>query len=278
MSAIASSTIADAAAARAAPARAARAARAASGSGSAAASASASDSGSASASAAAAATINVWVKTMSGDLFPLQVYPHNTLEEVAYELTTAFPQFSLSCTRVMRMEDEKEDAPVVLEADEVLCVFVHDLFSERMWEEQHMIVVQHPQLEITFAVTHFLDEGLGIAGIPNDQKVARYELFVFEDDVPVNVPHTCGWLYLSDLLDEKLPSILWLGPEEKQRVHEGIESRMKAYYRQQDIDVVHAHAANACYYCGCGSDILYRNLATHQKTKKHQAYLKLGNK
>ena len=224
--------------------------------------------------------INIWLKTMAGEMLPLSVAPSDTLQDIARELPITYPQFPSYYTKVLRLSDEdgdekdgkeKEDRP--LEEDETLCVLVHEVFTEQTFDGNHMVVVHHPLLELTLGVTHFLDEGLGIPNMLRNQKVVRYNLYYMEDDVPCEIPHSTGCVYLAMSLEERIPSIRWLTLGERQNMLEGIWTRISAHYASQKITVAHAHYPKERHLCECGSDILFKSIASHEKTKKHQAFL-----
>jgi len=221
----------------------------------------------------ASTAINIWLKTMAGEMLPLSVAPSDTLQDIARELPLTYPQFPAYYTKVLRLSDEdgdEKDRP--LEEDETLCVFVHEVFTEQTFDGNHMVVVQHPLLELTLGVTHFLDEGLGIPDMLRNQKVVRYNLYYMES-VPCEIPHSTGCIYLAMSLEERIPSIRWLTLGERQEVLEGIRTRISAHYASQKITVAHAHYPKERHLCECGSDILFKSIASHEKTKKHRAFL-----
>ena len=224
--------------------------------------------------------INIWIKTMAGEMLPLSVAPSDTLQDIARELPLTYPQFPSYYTKVLRLSDEdgdeKEDIP--LEEDETLCVLVHEVFSEQTHDGNHMVVVQHPLLELTIGVTHFLDRGLGIPDMLHNQDVVRYNLYYIEDDVPCKMPHSDGCIFLASSLIDRIPSISWLTIRERQDVLEGIRTRISAHYASQKITGAHARYPKERHLCECGSDIMFKSIASHEKSKKHQAFLQKSAK
>ena len=217
--------------------------------------------------------INIWLKTMAGEMLPLSVAPSDTLQDIARELPLTYPQFPSYYTKVLRLSDEDGDEKDRLEEDETLCVLVHEVFSEQTHDGNHMVVVQHPLMELTIGVTHFLDRGLGIPDMLRNQDVVRYNLYYIEDNVPCKMPHSDGCIFLASALEDRIPSIRWLTLGERQNVLEGIRTRISAHYASQKITVAHARYPKERHLCECGSDIMFKSIASHEKSKKHQAFL-----
>ncbi len=235
--------------------------------------------------AAPVTAINIWLKTMAGELLPLSVAPLDTLQDVVRKLPLTYPQFPVYCTKVFRLDgeekaekaekEEKEEkgGEERLVEDEVLCVFVQDVFTEQTFDGSHMVVVRHPLMDVPLGVTHFLDDGLGIPGIHRKEKVVRYNIYYIEDDSPVLIPYP-GCIFLAKSLGERVPFIEPLCQRQRHDVVEGIQTRISAYYATKGITVVHAREQTERYLCACGSDIQYKSIASHEKTKRHQAYLR----
>ena len=222
--------------------------------------------------------INIWLKTMAGEMLPLSVAPSDTLQDIARELPLTYPQFPSYYTKVLRLSDEDGDEKDRLEEDETLCVLVHEVFSEQTHDGNHMVVVQHPLMELTIGVTHFLDRGLGIPDMLRNQDVVRYNLYYIEDNVPCKMPHSDGCIFLASALEDRIPSIRWLTLGERQNVLEGIRTRISAHYASQKITVAHARYPKERHLCECGSDIMFKSIASHEKSKKHQAFLQKSAK
>jgi hypothetical protein len=233
--------------------------------------------------ATAPTAINIWLKTMAGEMLPLSVAPSDTLQDIARELPLTYPQFPAYYTKVLRLSDEdgdekdredrkdRKDRP--LEEDETLCVFVHEVFTEQTFDGNHMVVVQHPLLELTLGVTHFLDEW-GIPDILRKKNVVRYNLYYMESDgTPCKIPHSDGCIFLTSSLIDRIPSISWLTLGERQNVLEEIRTRISVHYASQKITVAHARYPKERHLCECGSDIMFKTIDSHEKTKKHRAFL-----
>ena len=228
----------------------------------------------------ASTAINIWLKTMAGEMLPLSVAPSDTLQDIARELPLTYPQFPSYYTKVLRLSDEdgdkkeekedRKDRP--LEEDETLCVFVHEVFTEQTFDGNHMVVIHHPLLELTLGVTHFLDEW-GIPDILRKKNVVRYNLYYMESDVPCKIPHSTGCIFLTSSLIDRIPSISWLTLGERQNVLEEIRTRISAHYASQKITVAHARYPKERHLCECGSDIMFKTIDSHEKTKKHRAFL-----
>ena len=215
--------------------------------------------------------VNICIKTMTGEIIHLSVDPYSTLKDVSRKLSSDFPQFPSYETSVLRLDNvdnDIEERP--FEENEILYVLVQEFFSEQMLNGRPMIIVCHPLLEISFAISHHISKR---------NNHISYNLYCMEGNDPFPI-HTSNKLdkgiFLTQLLAEEIPTIRLLTPDERYHLHEGIRSRIRVYYEKQKIVPVFFFSPQEIYKCECGSNVSHLSIMSHDMTKKHKSYMR-GN-
>ena len=230
----------------------------------------------AAAATAATATVEPWlpppmveifVKTMTGDLLPLTVCNNACLEQIAQQITRAYPEYPVNRVRVFylpnaELEEKEEKKEHLHQEGDILMMMVLDppVKETGVWSDgepytRFAFPFQGNTVYVYVSISH--DHAhYGVtkhSDIPSPRMI-RHSGFVLYD----LLTSYCKWITLEEITEfyaVLFPYIDELGKEKGK---------------------VYGHQFNPSEprKCGCGSVVKRSGMTSHTKTKKHQNWLK----
>ena len=218
-------------------------------------------------------SITIYVKNMAGEMITLEVPQGSTLEEIPTRLSELDEkQFPYFCTKVMRMEaEEKEEMKEEVMEGEILVSFVSTVGVEKVIREE----LESP---LTRLILPFGKEFIYIYPMSRHAGGGRIICCGVEHFIPSSEQcptprcrsEARASSYLATAVRNLVPSIT--APQ-----LEAIHEIVRQYYRELGAQTKEKfqllYPPEMSYKCGCGSVIKGSSTASHEKTKKHQAYL-----
>ena len=212
------------------------------------------------------ASVSIYLKNVAGDLFPLDVAPSASLEDIAEQASASHPEpFPPGRTKVLSMEDSKEH-----EEHEMLLVVVLD--SPVM---EKGIYPQGGQPYTRWSVslrgeTYYIYLNNYWRGPGRIDVHTQYAVGVREKVTKPSESHSgfsgCLWglvkLYVPDVT-----------PKEMKRLRETVEPYFQEMAANQGWgQIIQYISKDEPMECGCGSVVKYSGLKSHEKTKKHRTW------
>ena len=216
------------------------------------------------------ASVSIYLKNIAGDLFPLDVAPSASLEEIAEQASASHPEpFPPGRTKVLSMEDSKEH-----EEGEMLLVVVLD--SPIM---EKGIYPQGGQPYTRWSVSlrgkkHYLYINKFHSPWGKNILEPDYAFGVKENVTKPSESHSGLSTDLWHLVKLYVPDVT---PNEMNGLREMVEPYLQQVEQPNNKhpngrEIVQYISKDEPMECGCGSVVKYSGLKSHEKTKKHRTW------
>ena len=211
-------------------------------------------------------SVSIYLKNIAGDLFPLDVAPSTSLEEIADQASVSHPEsFPPGRTKVLSMEENKEH-----EKDEMLLVVVLDgpvidtgAYSDDGESYERWNIALRGEMYYIYIIDYGWKPLTG-------ERAPIYAIGVTEEVTNSLDTHSRPSSFLWDLITFYIPDVT---PKEMKRVREILEPAVQAMAEDEGWDeIVQLISKNEPVECGCGSVVKYSGLKVHEKTKKHKTW------
>lgn len=212
--------------------------------------------------------ISIYLKTMAGEIFPMEVNPSDSLLEIAQQATAQDPeQFPSGRTKVMRME-EQEEQKEDLTAEETLLVFITEglrlesgVFPEG-GKKYHRWVIPFRGRTLYLYTSQWFSRFTG-------QLLAEYAASWSPE---VTKPSAlCSSMTLYVLMKAVAPDVT---PQEMTMLYDIVLPYYQELSEKTGRHIDHEYSGSEPLICGCGSVIQRKSMRTHVHTKKHKAWEK----
>jgi hypothetical protein len=220
-------------------------------------------------------SIQIYLKTMAGDLFPLEVEPSTSLTDVAKKASSQFPeQFPSGRTKVLLEEEQKE-----LEAEQVLVAMVLVPYRESgvfpVGSESYLEGQSYVRYVIPFRGESVYVYLLGYV-CKHRGKVwcqGMYGASLSPDPADLILRYKWFECNLTETMQCILPDV---SPHETRMIREITTPYFVEVTEQGDFTEPFRESIqlDEPIACGCGSVVKHIGMKSHLKTKKHVAWLK----
>ena len=217
-------------------------------------------------------SVSIYLKNIAGDLFPLDVAPSASLEEIADQASASHPEsFPPGRTKVLSMEEHEEhEEDEEHEKDEMLLVVVLDgpvidtgVYSDDGESYERWNIALRGEMYYIYLIDYGLQPLTG-------ERATIYAVCVTEEVTNSLDTHSRSHSFLWDLITFYIPDVT---PKEMKMVRDILEPAVQAMAEAKGWDnIVQLISKNERVECGCGSVVKYSGLKIHEKTKKHQAW------
>jgi hypothetical protein len=217
--------------------------------------------------------IQIQLKTLSGDLFPLEVSPSVSLEEIAQRASVTYPEsFPSGRTKVLAMEEEQKER----EEGEILLVVVSD---PPLMEEGRYPQGGQPYVRWTITLggeTYYLYIVKWWKSHANGVIYPEYAIGKTETVTKPSETHGPCYKDLWLIISEAVPVTPKMMKELPKKMKE-LREMMNPYLERKTEEhggwpLVHYMDKEEPVECGCGSVIKYAGMKAHEKTKKHKTW------
>ena len=212
-------------------------------------------------------SVSIYLKTMSGDLFPLEVAPSASLEEVAEQASASHPEpFPPGRTKVLSMEDSKER-----EEGEMLLAMVLDapVMERGVYPQGGQ---PYTRWNVTLrGKTYYLYISKYWKCPRSGTIHPQYAISRKEEVTKPSETHGSPCADLWDVVKDYVPDVT---PKEMKGLREMVEPHLDQMAEEKDWVILHYFSKDEPVECGCGSVVKHSGLKAHEKSKKHQVWVK----
>jgi hypothetical protein len=214
--------------------------------------------------------ITIYIKNMAGEMSPLEVSRGTTPSQLVKQLSALNKEvYPIGRTVILQEEEQKEEVP--LTEEEVVCVFV----KEGAQKESGCFIGGKPYTRLLIP---FDDQTLylyvmsyHVGYLCNGLRRVEYGASLSPEITKPSETFQSKGLCLYEIVRDLVPDVT---PSQMKYLYSIVLPYYDELAREENVIYHHYYNEKERIECDCGSIIQQSSVSSHQKTKKHMAFMK----